>query len=145
MLSLREVRLFNHKRADFWLPNFGFKRSLLSLLKKFFSYIVINLNTANYVNSKSYSEILNEAAMLVQCSMDVYANTSMNFQPCRNKLSDALWDHLQHDIRSINDCFESVRLNDWYHCRAGISKMVYSITYTRLHYVPTELDIQVLY
>ena len=25
--------LFNHKRADFWLPNFGFKRSLLSLLK----------------------------------------------------------------------------------------------------------------
>ena len=25
--------LFNHKRADFWLPDFGFKRSLLSLLK----------------------------------------------------------------------------------------------------------------
>ena len=25
--------LFNRKRADFWLPNFGFKRSLLSLLK----------------------------------------------------------------------------------------------------------------
>ena len=25
--------LFNHKRADFWLPNFGFKRSLISLLK----------------------------------------------------------------------------------------------------------------
>ena len=25
--------LFNHRRADFWLPNFGFKRSLLSLLK----------------------------------------------------------------------------------------------------------------
>ena len=24
--------LFNHKRADFWLPNFGFKSSLLSLL-----------------------------------------------------------------------------------------------------------------
>ena len=24
----------NHKRADFWLPNFGFKRSLLSLLKQ---------------------------------------------------------------------------------------------------------------
>ena len=24
--------LFNHKRADFWLPTFGFKRSLLSLL-----------------------------------------------------------------------------------------------------------------
>ena len=24
--------LFNHKRADVWLPNFGFKRSLLSLL-----------------------------------------------------------------------------------------------------------------
>ena len=26
--------LFNHKRADFWLPNFGFKRSLLSLLNR---------------------------------------------------------------------------------------------------------------
>ena len=26
--------LFYHKRADFWLPNFGFKRSLLSLLNK---------------------------------------------------------------------------------------------------------------
>ena len=26
--------LFNHKRADFWLPNFGFKSSLLSLLNK---------------------------------------------------------------------------------------------------------------
>ena len=25
--------LFNHKRADLWFPNFGFKRSLLSLLK----------------------------------------------------------------------------------------------------------------
>ena len=25
--------LFNHKKADFWLPNFGFKSSLLSLLK----------------------------------------------------------------------------------------------------------------
>ena len=24
---------FNHKRTDFWLPNFGFKRSPLSLLK----------------------------------------------------------------------------------------------------------------
>ena len=24
---------FNYKRADFWLPNFGFKRSLLSLIK----------------------------------------------------------------------------------------------------------------
>ena len=25
--------LFNHKTADFWLPKFGFKRLLLSLLK----------------------------------------------------------------------------------------------------------------
>ena len=24
-----KLLLFNHKRADFWLPNFGFKRSLL--------------------------------------------------------------------------------------------------------------------
>ena len=29
----KKLWLFNHKRADFWLPNFGFKRSLLSLLK----------------------------------------------------------------------------------------------------------------
>ena len=26
--------LFKHKRADFWLPKFGFKRSLLSLLEE---------------------------------------------------------------------------------------------------------------
>ena len=30
--SQRNYGFFNHKRADFWLPNFGFKRSLLSLL-----------------------------------------------------------------------------------------------------------------
>ena len=30
--SIREVMAFNHKRTNFWLPNFGFKRSLLSLL-----------------------------------------------------------------------------------------------------------------
>ena len=29
--------LFNHKRADFWLPDFGFKRSLLSLFKTLLS------------------------------------------------------------------------------------------------------------
>ena len=34
---------FNYKRADFWLPNFGFKRSLLSLLKKF----VLNIELPN--------------------------------------------------------------------------------------------------
>ena len=27
--------LIMHKRADFWFPNFGFKRSLLSLLNQF--------------------------------------------------------------------------------------------------------------
>ena len=26
--------LFNHKRADFWLPDFELKRSLLSILKQ---------------------------------------------------------------------------------------------------------------
>ena len=31
--------LFNHKRADFWLPNFGFKRSLLNLLNQFTLFI----------------------------------------------------------------------------------------------------------
>ena len=33
--------LFNHKRADFWLPNFGFKRSLLRILKRNFSVAVL--------------------------------------------------------------------------------------------------------
>ena len=31
--SQRSYGFFNHKRADFWLPNFGLKRSLLSFLK----------------------------------------------------------------------------------------------------------------
>ena len=31
--SQRSYGFFNRKRADFWLPNFGFRRSLLSLLK----------------------------------------------------------------------------------------------------------------
>ena len=31
--SQRSYGFLNHKRADFWLPNFVFKRSLLSLLK----------------------------------------------------------------------------------------------------------------
>ena len=34
MLSLREVIAFYSQKADFWLPNFGFKSSLLSLLKQ---------------------------------------------------------------------------------------------------------------
>ena len=29
---LEKLWLFSHKRADLWLPNFGFKRSFLSLL-----------------------------------------------------------------------------------------------------------------
>ena len=32
---LVKVWFFSHKRADFWLPNFGFKKSLFSLLKQF--------------------------------------------------------------------------------------------------------------
>ena len=35
---------FNHKRADFWLPNFGFKKSLLSLLKDFDDYTPYKTN-----------------------------------------------------------------------------------------------------
>ena len=34
MSSLREIMAFYHKTADSWLPNFEFKRSLLSLLKE---------------------------------------------------------------------------------------------------------------
>ena len=46
--------MVNHKRADFWLPNFGFKISLLSLLnnyqsgfRKFHSPITSMLKTTN--------------------------------------------------------------------------------------------------
>ena len=49
--SQRSYGFFNHKRADFWLPNFGFKRSLLSLLKVFYK------NTENgsfHCNSKQF-------------------------------------------------------------------------------------------
>ena len=34
----QKLWLFNHKRADFWLPNFGFNRSLLSLLNRSFCF-----------------------------------------------------------------------------------------------------------
>ena len=48
--------LFNLKRADFWLPNFGFKRSLLSLLKVSFQsrksefrvFSIVHLNIYNF-------------------------------------------------------------------------------------------------
>ena len=33
-LQIRGKEMFNHKRADLWLPDFGFKRPLLSLLKQ---------------------------------------------------------------------------------------------------------------
>ena len=35
--------LFNHKRADFWLPNFGFKRSPLSLLNVTVAVILLGV------------------------------------------------------------------------------------------------------
>ena len=42
---LEKLWLFNHKRADFWLPNFGFKRSLLSLLK---TQLLVGRGPADY-------------------------------------------------------------------------------------------------
>ena len=39
--------LFNHKRADFWLPNFGFKRSLLTFLNIGHSKSVMTINLQN--------------------------------------------------------------------------------------------------
>ena len=39
--------VFNHKRADFWLPNFGFERSLLSLL----NFICKGANKVHIVKS----------------------------------------------------------------------------------------------
>ena len=47
--------LFNHKRADFWLPNFGFKRSLLSLLE-YFSHV--ENNDQSLVDAINTSDIL---------------------------------------------------------------------------------------
>ena len=45
---------FNHKRADFWFPNFGFKRSLLSLLKRCFIYCSSRKrhNQADFMHNK---------------------------------------------------------------------------------------------
>ena len=34
---------FQSQRADFWLPNFGFKRSLLSLLKGSYDWLVSHI------------------------------------------------------------------------------------------------------
>ena len=50
---------FNHKIADFWFPNFGFKRSLLSLLKATSSHLMMfmqNLNTITGMASLGASE-----------------------------------------------------------------------------------------
>ena len=44
MLSLREVMAISSERADFWLPNFGFKISLLGLLKFYATLFVVSLN-----------------------------------------------------------------------------------------------------
>ena len=41
--------LFNHKRADFWLPNFAFKRSLLSLLN------IMPINKIEYKQCLSFA------------------------------------------------------------------------------------------
>ena len=38
-----KVWLFNHIRVDFWLLNFGFKRSLLSLLNAY-SFLIHTIN-----------------------------------------------------------------------------------------------------
>ena len=41
--------LFNHKRADFWLPNFGFKRSLLSFIKSQFKLQIRHLKSLKFL------------------------------------------------------------------------------------------------
>ena len=43
--------LFNYKRADFWLSNFEFKRSLLSLLNILSQKSVLNNNVINVLNA----------------------------------------------------------------------------------------------
>ena len=43
--------LFSHKRADFWLPNFGFKTSFLSLLKP--AQLLQKLKKAKEMNNQS--------------------------------------------------------------------------------------------
>ena len=42
--------LFNHKRADFWLPNFGFKISLLSLFNRLGHFNQAVLKNSNFEN-----------------------------------------------------------------------------------------------
>ena len=59
----QKLWLFNHKRANFWLPNFGFKRSLLSLLN--FAPCLATLKTQAQSSIK-YSESLCSVLYLIQ-------------------------------------------------------------------------------
>ena len=52
---------FNHKKADFWFPNFGFKRSLLSLLKtadrvNLWIVLAAGLNSTNLESLVNYCD-----------------------------------------------------------------------------------------
>ena len=42
--------LFNHKRADFWLPNIGFKRSFLRFNVRW-SFVTMATNLSSYFYS----------------------------------------------------------------------------------------------
>ena len=65
-LSLREVMAFNHKRADFWLPNFGIF-SLLSLLKTNFVNIVYSLRFDTVVASPRSDKIPTQLLSFHNC------------------------------------------------------------------------------
>ena len=88
---LEKLWLFNHKRADFWLPNFGFKRSLLSLLK--LNPLFVRAFILGEVKSKSISRVIKHLTFLLKefCSMrkstvmqTFYCYANFSFVPGQN-------------------------------------------------------------
>ena len=47
--------LFNHKKADFWLPNFGLKTSLLSRLKE--NWLILGVQQSKQVGHFTFTTI----------------------------------------------------------------------------------------
>ena len=58
--------LFNHKRADFWLPDSGFKRSHLSLLKNILVSVFALENCSLPLYGASFKIFLN---VIIICLM----------------------------------------------------------------------------
>ena len=103
--------LFNHKRADFWLPNFGFKRSLFSLLNSKrhtpFTVKTVHACPPNFEVS----------CPTFECRMRRFGNRSQRFAPnvptfrqnVRANLSSFIQD-LFWRVRFSNENFKIVEL-----------------------------------